>query len=184
MCCRGFLSRDKVEGKETYLSTLFNHLEPQNGGLHVSADQPQQEVSQCLSAPPSLQPFFKDQESAPSGKNTLSPSSQIVSNLQMTWIIFQGDSYRPVTLETDFVITLENPNFICLSLPPLVSSRTCAPVWMSCLVLCLQLPLRQLPHRLITKYDALHVCKMNAHYPKCVIFTTLGGVSCYVNFKG
>ncbi|XP_019121552.1 myocardin-related transcription factor A isoform X3 [Larimichthys crocea] len=54
-----------------------NTKEPQNGGLHVSADQPQQEVSQCLSAPPSLQPFFKDQESAPSGKNTLSPSSQI-----------------------------------------------------------------------------------------------------------
>ncbi|TMS15465.1 MKL/myocardin-like protein 1, partial [Larimichthys crocea] len=53
------------------------NTKPQNGGLHVSADQPQQEVSQCLSAPPSLQPFFKDQESAPSGKNTLSPSSQI-----------------------------------------------------------------------------------------------------------
>ncbi|XP_051243187.1 myocardin-related transcription factor A isoform X2 [Dicentrarchus labrax] len=50
---------------------------PQNGGLQVSVDQPQQEVTQCLSAPPSLQPFFKDQETAPSGKNTLSPSSQI-----------------------------------------------------------------------------------------------------------
>uniref|UniRef100_A0A3B4T932 MKL/myocardin-like protein 1 n=1 Tax=Seriola dumerili TaxID=41447 RepID=A0A3B4T932_SERDU len=48
----------------------------QSGGLHVSVDQPQQEAAQCLSAPPSLQPFFQDQDSAPSGKNTSSPSSQ------------------------------------------------------------------------------------------------------------
>ncbi|XP_073351302.1 myocardin-related transcription factor A-like [Pagrus major] len=50
---------------------------PQNGGLQVSADQPQQVLSQCLSAPPSLQPFFPDQQTAPSGKDTSSPSSQI-----------------------------------------------------------------------------------------------------------
>ncbi|KAI3360080.1 hypothetical protein L3Q82_014395 [Scortum barcoo] len=50
---------------------------PQNGGLQVSVDQPQQEVAQCLSAPPSLQPFFKDQETDPSGRHTSSPSSQI-----------------------------------------------------------------------------------------------------------
>nr|XP_033501801.1 myocardin-related transcription factor A-like isoform X1 [Epinephelus lanceolatus]XP_033501802.1 myocardin-related transcription factor A-like isoform X1 [Epinephelus lanceolatus] len=43
---------------------------PQSGGLHVSVEPPQQEVAQCLSAPPSLQPFFRDQETAPS------PSSQ------------------------------------------------------------------------------------------------------------
>ncbi|KAG7239468.1 hypothetical protein INR49_028939 [Caranx melampygus] len=49
----------------------------QNGGLHISVDPPQQGApAQCLSAPPSLQPFFKDQESAPSGKNTSPPSSQ------------------------------------------------------------------------------------------------------------
>uniref|UniRef100_A0A4W6CGX4 SAP domain-containing protein n=1 Tax=Lates calcarifer TaxID=8187 RepID=A0A4W6CGX4_LATCA len=48
----------------------------QNGELQVSVDQPQQGAAQCLSAPPCLQPFFKDQETAPSGRNTLSPSSQ------------------------------------------------------------------------------------------------------------
>ncbi|XP_040918549.1 myocardin-related transcription factor A-like isoform X2 [Toxotes jaculatrix] len=47
-----------------------------NGGLQISVDQPQQGAAQCLSAPPSLQPFFKDQETAPPGKNTLSPSPQ------------------------------------------------------------------------------------------------------------
>ncbi|XP_068574319.1 myocardin related transcription factor Ab isoform X2 [Cebidichthys violaceus] len=49
---------------------------PQNGKLQLSVDQPQQDVVLCLSAPPSLQPFFKDQEAAPSEKNTSSPSSQ------------------------------------------------------------------------------------------------------------
>ncbi|KAM9346043.1 myocardin-related transcription factor A-like [Symphorus nematophorus] len=49
---------------------------PQNRGLELAVDQPQQEVSQCLSAPPSLQPFFEDQETVPSGKNASSPSSQ------------------------------------------------------------------------------------------------------------
>ncbi|XP_010768712.1 histone-lysine N-methyltransferase 2D-like [Notothenia coriiceps] len=41
---------------------------PQESVVH------QQDVSQCLSAPPSLKPFFKDQESSPSGK--YSPPSQ------------------------------------------------------------------------------------------------------------
>ncbi|XP_030263853.1 myocardin-related transcription factor A-like isoform X4 [Sparus aurata] len=50
---------------------------PQNRGLQVSADQPQQVPSHCLSAPPSLQPFFQDQETTPSGKDTSSPSPQI-----------------------------------------------------------------------------------------------------------
>ncbi|XP_037647606.1 myocardin-related transcription factor A-like isoform X2 [Sebastes umbrosus] len=38
--------------------------------------EPQQDVALCLSAPPSLQPFFNDQEAAPSGNNTSPPSSQ------------------------------------------------------------------------------------------------------------
>ncbi|XP_056262330.1 myocardin-related transcription factor A-like isoform X2 [Pseudoliparis swirei] len=42
----------------------------------VSAEPPRQDVSLCLSAPPCLQPFFKDQDPAPSGKNTPSPSSR------------------------------------------------------------------------------------------------------------
>ncbi|KAM8725074.1 myocardin-related transcription factor A-like isoform 1-T1 [Acanthopagrus schlegelii] len=49
----------------------------QSRRLQVSADQPQQVPSHCLSAPPSLQPFFQDQETTPSGKDTSSPSPQI-----------------------------------------------------------------------------------------------------------
>ncbi|XP_026181547.1 myocardin-related transcription factor A-like isoform X2 [Mastacembelus armatus] len=49
----------------------------QNGGLQEPADQPQHGVPhQCLSAPPTLQPFFKDQDTAPSGKTILSHPSQ------------------------------------------------------------------------------------------------------------
>ncbi|KAK1877204.1 Myocardin-related transcription factor B [Dissostichus eleginoides] len=47
--------------------------ETKNGGPQESVVH-QQDVSQCLSAPPSLQPFFKDQESSPSRK--YSPPSQ------------------------------------------------------------------------------------------------------------
>ncbi|XP_070703529.1 myocardin-related transcription factor A-like [Pempheris klunzingeri] len=43
----------------------------QNGGL----EQLQHHVAQSLSAPPSLQPFFADQETAPSGRDALSPSA-------------------------------------------------------------------------------------------------------------
>nr|XP_046272122.1 myocardin-related transcription factor A-like isoform X2 [Scatophagus argus] len=50
---------------------------PQNVGLQICADQSQKEVSQCLSGPPNLQSFFKYQETAPSGKNTSPPSTQI-----------------------------------------------------------------------------------------------------------
>ncbi|TKS91693.1 MKL/myocardin-like protein 1 [Collichthys lucidus] len=71
------LPRADTQTKQSAHVGFLKQQKTKNGGLHVSADQPQQEVSQCLSAPPSLQPFFKDQESAPSGKNTLSPSSQI-----------------------------------------------------------------------------------------------------------
>ncbi|XP_029364819.1 myocardin-related transcription factor A-like isoform X2 [Echeneis naucrates] len=46
----------------------------QNGGLHVPVDQPHLGAPQCLSAPPTLQPFFKDQQTAHSGKNISSPS--------------------------------------------------------------------------------------------------------------
>ncbi|XP_076739121.1 myocardin-related transcription factor A isoform X4 [Maylandia zebra] len=47
-----------------------------NGVLQVSVEKPHQGTAQCLSAPPSLQPFFRDQEPAPSGKNTPSSPSQ------------------------------------------------------------------------------------------------------------
>uniref|UniRef100_UPI003AAD08F1 myocardin-related transcription factor A-like n=1 Tax=Centroberyx gerrardi TaxID=166262 RepID=UPI003AAD08F1 len=48
----------------------------QKAGLQVSTDQSQQGGAQSFSAPPNLQPFFQDQETAPSGKDALSPSSQ------------------------------------------------------------------------------------------------------------
>ncbi|KAI4822808.1 hypothetical protein KUCAC02_008335 [Chaenocephalus aceratus] len=60
-------------------TTLFSRQslkiiqETKNGGPQESVVH-QQDVSQCLSAPPSLQPFFKDQECSPSGK--YSPPSQ------------------------------------------------------------------------------------------------------------
>ncbi|KAM3863906.1 myocardin-related transcription factor A-like [Diretmus argenteus] len=43
--------------------------------LKVSTDQSQQGVAQSFSAPPNLQPFFLNQETAPSQKDALSPSS-------------------------------------------------------------------------------------------------------------
>ncbi|XP_034394915.1 LOW QUALITY PROTEIN: myocardin-related transcription factor B-like [Cyclopterus lumpus] len=49
---------------------------PQNVRPQVSVEQPQQDVALCLSAPPSLQPFFKHQETASSGNNTSSPPSR------------------------------------------------------------------------------------------------------------
>lgn len=159
--CSAIIIIISAASEHCYLSTLFNVLKQQNGGLEIRVGQPQQEVSQCLSAPASLQPFFKDQESAPSGKHTLSPSTQVVSNLQMTRIIFQGDLYHPVTLFPLSVLESEwKPFRISFSVSVtlfLLSSRRCVLVWMYCLVPCLQLPLRLLPHRPITKYDRLHV---------------------------
>ncbi|XP_022619686.1 MKL/myocardin-like protein 1 [Seriola dumerili] len=79
----------------------------QSGGLHVSVDQPQQEAAQCLSAPPSLQPFFQDQDSAPSGKNTSSPSSQTTGEL--------STSFTPAP---DPSLDRLNPNSSAPSPPP------------------------------------------------------------------
>ncbi|KAK2833716.1 hypothetical protein Q5P01_017605 [Channa striata] len=56
---------------DTLKATNHVPLQAHNGGVQVSAD-PRQEAAQCLSAPPGLKPLFR----APSGKNTLSPSSQ------------------------------------------------------------------------------------------------------------
>lgn len=132
----------------------------------MSADQPQQVPSHCLSAPPSLQPFFQDQETTPSGKDTSSPSPQIVSNRHKTWMISQGDLCQPVTLSKGFsdnkYLTSAHVwlwKSECFHhVVSFLSSRSCVPVWTPCSVLCLQLPLRPPPHRLIIKYDALNVC--------------------------
>ncbi|XP_054462800.1 myocardin-related transcription factor A-like isoform X2 [Anoplopoma fimbria] len=67
------VNQNKQSMNEGFLKQETN---PQNGGLQLSLDHPQQDVALSLSAPPSLQPFFKDQETAPSGKTTSSPSSQ------------------------------------------------------------------------------------------------------------
>ncbi|XP_075310491.1 myocardin-related transcription factor A-like isoform X2 [Odontesthes bonariensis] len=48
----------------------------QNGALQLSAQQPQQGAAHCLSAPPSLHPFFKDQQPAPTRQNSSSPPAQ------------------------------------------------------------------------------------------------------------
>ncbi|KAK5856578.1 hypothetical protein PBY51_008163 [Eleginops maclovinus] len=54
---------------------FLKQQETKNGGTQGPVVR-QQDVAQCLSAPPSLQPFFNDQENSPSGKYALSPSSQ------------------------------------------------------------------------------------------------------------
>ncbi|KAF7654253.1 hypothetical protein LDENG_00071880 [Lucifuga dentata] len=48
----------------------------QKAGLQVSVGQSQQVVGSCLSAPPNLQPFFRDQELSPTETDVSSPSSQ------------------------------------------------------------------------------------------------------------
>ncbi|XP_039861942.1 myocardin-related transcription factor A-like isoform X3 [Simochromis diagramma] len=58
------------------MQVKFVKKHTKNGVLQVSVEKPHQGTAQCLSAPPSLQPFFRDQEPAPSGKNTPSSPSQ------------------------------------------------------------------------------------------------------------
>ncbi|XP_072225227.1 myocardin-related transcription factor A-like [Leuresthes tenuis] len=54
----------------------FIFMKVQNEALQLSVEQPQQGAAHCLSAPPSLQPFFKDQQPAASGKISSSPPAQ------------------------------------------------------------------------------------------------------------
>ncbi|XP_035766723.1 myocardin-related transcription factor A-like [Neolamprologus brichardi] len=58
------------------MQVKFVKKHTKNGLLQVSVEKPHQGTAQCLSAPPSLQPFFRDQEPAPSGKTTPSSPSQ------------------------------------------------------------------------------------------------------------
>ncbi|XP_078124972.1 myocardin-related transcription factor A-like isoform X2 [Sander vitreus] len=66
---------DNQTKQSTHVGFL-KQQETKNGRLQVSVEQPQQDIAQCLSAPASLQPFFNNQETAPSGKDTASPFSQ------------------------------------------------------------------------------------------------------------
>ncbi|XP_034750041.1 myocardin-related transcription factor A-like isoform X2 [Etheostoma cragini] len=67
---------DNQTKQSTHVGFLKQDAKPQNGRLQVSVERPQQDIAQCLSAPPSLQPFFNDQETAPSRNPPASPFSQ------------------------------------------------------------------------------------------------------------
>ncbi|XP_054861418.1 myocardin-related transcription factor B-like isoform X2 [Amphiprion ocellaris] len=62
-------SKDKQSGDVGLLKQQNTKM--QNGTVQVSVEKPHQEAAQSSSAPPSLQPFIKDQE-----RNSSSPSSQ------------------------------------------------------------------------------------------------------------
>ncbi|XP_008286222.1 MKL/myocardin-like protein 1 [Stegastes partitus] len=68
----------------------------QNGALKVSIDKAYQGAAQSLSAPPSLQPFFKDQEAVSLGRNAPSPFSQteVCPSLD---VFFSPHSPAPIT---------------------------------------------------------------------------------------
>ncbi|XP_056256705.1 myocardin-related transcription factor A-like isoform X1 [Seriola aureovittata] len=100
-------------------SVLMGFQKQQNtkapdGNLHVSVDQPQQEAAQSLSAPPSLQPFFQDQDSAPSGKNTSSPSSQteVCSSLDILFSPLSPASIKTAASSPDNKDTEREDDFI------------------------------------------------------------------------
>ncbi|XP_031593920.1 myocardin-related transcription factor A-like isoform X1 [Oreochromis aureus] len=69
------LSRTDSKAQQS-MQVKFVKKHTKNGVLQVSVEKPHQGTAQCLSAPPSLQPFFRDQEPAPSGKTTPSSPSQ------------------------------------------------------------------------------------------------------------
>ncbi|XP_041812553.1 myocardin-related transcription factor A-like isoform X2 [Chelmon rostratus] len=112
---KGFLKQQKTK--------------PLNGGLQVPVDQPQQDVSPCLSAPPSLQPFFKDQETAPSGKNTSSPSSQVESfpGLDVLFSPLSPASFQTAALSPDNKDTEQEDDFIDIILQTGETSTTFKP---------------------------------------------------------
>ncbi|XP_059203407.1 myocardin-related transcription factor A-like [Centropristis striata] len=97
---------------------------PQNGGLQVTVDQPQ-----CLSAPPSLQPFFKDQDTAPSGKNSLSPSSQteVCPSLDVLFSPLSPASFKTAASSPDNKDTEQEDDFIDIILQTGEMSTTFKP---------------------------------------------------------
>ncbi|XP_053194836.1 myocardin-related transcription factor A-like [Scomber japonicus] len=74
-----------------------------SGGLQVSVDQPQQGVTQCLSAPPSLKPFFKDLETTSLGENTTLPSSptEVCPNMDVLFSPLSPASIKTVASSPD-----------------------------------------------------------------------------------
>ncbi|XP_062295316.1 myocardin-related transcription factor A-like [Scomber scombrus] len=74
-----------------------------SGGLQVSVDQPQQGVTQCLSAPPTLQPFLKDLETTLLGENTTLPSSptEVCPNMDVLFSPLSSASIKTVASSPD-----------------------------------------------------------------------------------
>ncbi|KAF3846690.1 hypothetical protein F7725_003768 [Dissostichus mawsoni] len=89
---------------------FLKQQETKNGGPQESVVH-QQDVSQCLSAPPSLQPFFKDQESSPSRK--YSPPSQTKCRPPSN----QHQTFLP-TMFTHTPLGLPPPSTCCCPPPP------------------------------------------------------------------
>ncbi|KAM7372270.1 hypothetical protein PAMP_009450 [Pampus punctatissimus] len=100
-----------------------------NGGLQVSVDQPQQEVAQCLSAPPSLHPFFKDLETTPSVENTILPASQpeVCPSLDVLFSPLSPASIKTVASSPDNKDTEHEEDFIDIILQTGEMSATFKP---------------------------------------------------------
>lgn len=102
---------------------------PQHGGLQESVDQPQRDGALCLSAPPSLQPFFEDQETAPAGENTLSPSSptELCPSLDVLFSPLSPASIKTAVSSPDNKDTEQEDDFIDIILQTGEMSTTFKP---------------------------------------------------------
>ncbi|AWP18630.1 putative MKL/myocardin-like protein 1 [Scophthalmus maximus] len=86
----------------------------QNRRPQGSVDEPQQGAAQCVTAPPSLQPFLKDQEAAPSWKHTSSPCSQteVCSSLDVLFSPLSPASNQTAASSPDNKDTEHEDDFI------------------------------------------------------------------------
>ncbi|XP_047184310.1 myocardin-related transcription factor B isoform X3 [Scophthalmus maximus] len=89
-------------------------LQAQNRRPQGSVDEPQQGAAQCVTAPPSLQPFLKDQEAAPSWKHTSSPCSQteVCSSLDVLFSPLSPASNQTAASSPDNKDTEHEDDFI------------------------------------------------------------------------
>ncbi|KAM7386545.1 hypothetical protein PAMA_009246 [Pampus argenteus] len=95
------------------------------GGLQVSVDQPQQEVAQCLSAPPSLHPFFRGLETTPA----ILPASQpeMCPSLDVPFSPLSPASIKTVASSPDNKDTEHEDDFIDIILQTGEMSATFKP---------------------------------------------------------
>ncbi|XP_042361145.1 myocardin-related transcription factor A-like isoform X2 [Plectropomus leopardus] len=101
----------------------FMKRETKNEGPQVSTDTPQQDVAQCLSAPPSLQPFFKDQETAPSP----SPQTELCPSLDVLFSPLSPASIKTAASSPDNKDTEHEDDFIDIILQTGEMSTTFKP---------------------------------------------------------